>query len=73
VRCGYFFAKPHARQINEGFADIDSVLERYNSELRLFRHFGAELAWNISTNMSQEVLGENSKITKNIFSGRLCI
>lgn len=37
---------------------VERVLEQYNAELKYYKHLGAELAWNISTDMSQETLGK---------------
>lgn len=37
--------------------DVDHLLGKFNDELRLYRHYGAELAWDMSINMTHEVLG----------------
>jgi hypothetical protein len=45
---------------------VERVLEQYNAELKYYKHLGAELAWNISTDMSKEVLGKEESSSYNL-------
>lgn len=38
--------------------NMELFLNKLNNELRQYRHFGAELAWNMSINMTQDILGK---------------
>lgn len=41
--------------------NVEKLLEQFNNELFLVRHNAAEIAWNMSIDMNQRILGEKRK------------